>query len=155
MNTNAIVRKARSAGFTLIELMFVVVLVAILGALALPAFQEMIAAQRVRAASSALYDSLTLARSEAIKRNTAVTMTVTNLRNGWTIVAGTTTLRSQESFGNLNFSPVAPTIAYNRYGRLSSGSGQKIQVTANGSSKTRCITIDATGRPNVTQGVCP
>ena len=81
--------------------------------------------ERIGAGASALYDSLLLARSEAVKRNTAVSMNVTDLANGWTIVvtSDNTLLRTQEAFAGLQLSPANPSIAYNRLGRLSSGAG--------------------------------
>ena len=58
-----------SAGFTLIELMAVIVLAAILATLAAPAMSGMINSMRLTAAVNTLFSSLLLARSEAIKRN--------------------------------------------------------------------------------------
>ncbi|MBA2591631.1 MAG: GspH/FimT family pseudopilin [Pseudomonadota bacterium] len=154
MNTT-ITANSRTKGFTLLELMIVVALVAIIATMGYPSFTELIVSQRVRAAASALYDSLLLARSEAVKRNTAVSMSVTNLKDGWTIVTSDSTLlRTQEPFASLEFSPTNPSIAYNGFGRLSSGAGAKITVTSPSSSKSRCITIDTVGRPRVAEGIC-
>jgi prepilin-type N-terminal cleavage/methylation domain-containing protein len=64
----------RARGFTLIELLTVVAITAILSAMAAPAFKGLLAGQRVRATSTDLYAALVLARSEAIKRDTQVTL---------------------------------------------------------------------------------
>jgi type IV fimbrial biogenesis protein FimT len=87
----------KSAGFTLIEAMIVVAIVAILGSIAAPSFQEMIRKNRLTAASSALQVSLNLARSEAVKRGTDARVTIApngsvgNWTGGWTVfVDGTT-----------------------------------------------------------------
>lgn len=171
MNTS-ITANSRTKGFTLIELMIVVALVAIIAAIGYPSFTEFTASQRVRAAASALYDSLLLARSEAVKRNTKVAMcasdiipppfvcdTNLDLANGWAIAvkSDNTLLRTQEAFAGLQFTldPANPLIEYNRFGRLSSGAGTKIAAKSPSSSKWRCITIDTVGRPRVTEGVCP
>ena len=55
-------------GFTAIELMVVVAILAILAALAAPSFTPLIERWRVRQANEALQSSLYFARSEAIKR---------------------------------------------------------------------------------------
>ena len=56
-----------SRGFTLIELMVAVALVAILSAVAAPSFSEMMVRSAIRSASSDLGSDLNLARAEAIR----------------------------------------------------------------------------------------
>lgn len=56
-------------GFSLIELVVVVSILAVLLALALPSFSEWIRNNQVRSAAESLRDGLQLARSEAVKRN--------------------------------------------------------------------------------------
>ena len=55
------------AGFTMIELMIVVTLMAILAAFAFPAFQSFIASSRLTAESNELLSGMNLARSEAVR----------------------------------------------------------------------------------------
>jgi len=79
----------RSAGFTLIELMVVVALVAIIQSLAAPALSGMANSMRLTAAANSLFSSLLLARSEAIKRNSravvckSATGYACNITGGW------------------------------------------------------------------------
>lgn len=63
---------ARSRGFTLIELMVTVSLVAVLLALAAPSFRNVIIGQRLTTLANTLLASIQLGRSEAIKRNDMV-----------------------------------------------------------------------------------
>lgn len=60
--------KQRVAGFTLIEMMVAVVIMAILMALAAPSFVQMIANNQITSVTNELLSDLALARSEAIKR---------------------------------------------------------------------------------------
>lgn len=146
----------KSDGFTLVELMIVIVILAILMAVGVPSFRELIASQRIRAAASALYDSLLLARSEAIKRNNTVTITVNagDLANGWNVLLadGTTNIRTQEAFTGLSFAPNSPSLSYSSLGRLSSGASTTVTISGTGSTKTWTIRADASGRVCVVEG---
>jgi type IV fimbrial biogenesis protein FimT len=61
-------------GFTLVEMMITVMVMAILLAIAVPSFRNMVINNQVRTFGYNLYSSLLLSRSEAIKRNTNVTV---------------------------------------------------------------------------------
>jgi len=142
-------------GFSLVELIVVVTVLAILASLAVPSFREIIAAQRARAAASALYESLLLARSEAIKRNSIVTLSANslNLANGWRVLLadGATAVRTQESLGSVTFTPASPALAYTALGRLS-GASQAIVVASVGTSRQWTVRAEAAGRVCVTEG---
>ena len=68
----------RLRGFTLIELVVTIALLAILIGLAVPAFGEWIRNTRVRTASDALQNGLRTAQSEALRRNRQVVFFLTN-----------------------------------------------------------------------------
>ena len=62
------------AGFTIIELMVTLAMAAILLAIAIPSFRETMARNRIVTQSNELVGAVNLARSEAITRNTNVTL---------------------------------------------------------------------------------
>lgn len=61
-----------SSGFTLVELMVAVAVAAVLVAIAAPSFQSLIASNRLTTKTNELVTSLTLARSEAIRKGVRV-----------------------------------------------------------------------------------
>ena len=147
-------RSARAHGFSLVELMVTVAVIGIVAGIGYPSFQELLAAQRVRAASSALYDSLLIARSEALKRNVATQFVSANLTAGWTINAAGQNVHTQGPLPALTFEPHDPPIEYGPTGRLAVGTNTEIEVTAAGTASVRCIRLDTTGRPRLSKGAC-
>lgn len=67
-------RKVYAGGMTMIELMVVTVVLAILMMIAVPSFRDASLGSRLSAAANNLLASAQFARSEAIKRNLAVTL---------------------------------------------------------------------------------
>lgn len=66
--------KNRPNGFTLIELMVVIAIVAILVALAVPSFNTMLMKRAVRGAALSLITDIRYARSEALRRSSTVSI---------------------------------------------------------------------------------
>lgn len=66
--------EGRNSGFTLVELMVTVAVVAILASIAAPSFSEMIKNNRLAAVANDLTADLMFARSEATKRGVSVTL---------------------------------------------------------------------------------
>lgn len=65
---------AQQAGFTLIELMIVIVLVAIFITVGVPSFQNLVSDNRLSTQANSVVSSLQLARSEALKLRTPVSV---------------------------------------------------------------------------------
>lgn len=65
----------RSSGFTLIELVVTLTVAAVLAAIAIPSFQNMMLSNRLSTSANAMVNALNLAKSEAVKRNANITFT--------------------------------------------------------------------------------
>ena len=70
----SVVTTAQQAGFTLIELMIVMIIVAIFVTVGVPNFQNLISDNRLSTQANRLVSSLQLARSEALKLRTPVSV---------------------------------------------------------------------------------
>jgi type IV fimbrial biogenesis protein FimT len=145
----------RIQGFTLIEAMFVMVILAVLAGLAAPSMREFMAAQRLKTPASDLYASLALARSEAIKRNSPVEVVpnATDWAQGWVVrpQSTTTNLRIQDAYANVSIAASATgALTYRGNGRLSA-SAMTFRITSpdNAGVKMRCVSVDVSGRPAV------
>lgn len=150
----------RAGGFSLIELMVVLLILGILMGIAVPNFSEWIAGQRVRDTAADFHTSLMRARNEAISRGLATSITpvtTTNWANGWHIAnpdgtynpdpANPTVFIEQHGpVQNATISGAGTAITFTTVGRLS-GTALAIRITAAGTSMTRCVTVDTAGRP--------
>lgn len=151
--------RSQIAGVTLIELLIVIAIAAILATIAVPSFREFVAGQRIKTASFDLMSMLTLARSEAIKRNGSVTLSGIGTSNVM-IVAGGVTIQQRESAAGLSINcksgstVVACTdVIYSGNGRLQAVS-PSIEISSTASSRVRCISIDLSGRPSSKKVAC-
>ena len=150
----------RQSGFTVTELMVVVAIVGIVAAIAAPDMMEMVRRQRVKTAAFDVFAGLTMARSEAIKRN--ITVQVTPTYGDWTkgfVVtdANDRAVRSQQGWETVTLS--GPNmIRFNSSGRLPTNSGTvQISITAAdvaGDNGKRCVTVEPTGRATSKEGSC-
>jgi type IV fimbrial biogenesis protein FimT len=83
--------RSRNAGFTLIELMIVLVIAGLLITLALPGFRQLILRQQLLTSTNALFQAIQLTRTEAIRRNRIVQLAPlddTDWAQGWRIYVG-------------------------------------------------------------------
>jgi type IV fimbrial biogenesis protein FimT len=132
------------------------VLVILIG-LATPSFHEILLTQRVKLASSELLSGLVLARSEAISRNTTVTIVPSggNWSEGWTISdsSGVVVERQDRMAQVIIVGP--ERVTYNRAGRVNTGR-TSISLMAKGgrSAHARCISIDLSGQAVQKQESC-
>jgi type IV fimbrial biogenesis protein FimT len=66
--------KARQTGFTLIELMFTIVVLGVLLGIGIPNFRDFLRSSRISGATNDIVTDLSAARSEAVKRRVPVTL---------------------------------------------------------------------------------
>ena len=80
-------RRNRSAGFTLIELMLTLVIMAILITVGVPSFVDFIASQHVRTTASDIVGDMSFARAEAIKesRRSILAPLTADWKDGWQV----------------------------------------------------------------------
>lgn len=88
--------KARIRGFTLVELMVTLAVLAVGATLAAPNLASMMAGRKVQTAAQSILDGLNQARTEALRRNTQVRFELTAGGTGWSItqVSSGTVLRT-------------------------------------------------------------
>jgi type IV fimbrial biogenesis protein FimT len=158
-------------GFTAVEMMIVVLIIGILASLAVPAMRDMIRMQRVKTASFDLFAGLVLARSEAIKRNTSVTLTPVggNWVLGWTTTdPNGNVLARQDAFvatknGAVDNDSASLTLAgpnsvtFNGMGRavaVAQFSIAAADMATTDDRRYRCVKLDLSGRPVSNTGVC-
>ena len=160
MRTN----RCRAAGFSAVELMVTVAIIAILLALAVPSFTNATLSSQLAATANRLTGSATMARSEAIKRNANVTVcmssngtscaTTGGWEQGWIMLSGTTVLL-QEQAANVGFKMnVVPTTATSLvFDATGVGTTQAdftvCRATPTVGSQERVVSVSATGRISV------
>ena len=148
----------RSRGFTLVEMMVVVVIAAILAGAAAPSFSKAIASQRAKAAGTDVYLALMKARSEAIKRNAAVTLAPKSggWQNGWQIVNPANSADILEDHGAAAMATITgpASVIYRPSGRLQAGSSVSVVVTVGtgASASSQCVAVELSGQPYTKPG---
>ncbi len=151
-----------SRGFTLVELMVTLAILAILLTIAAPSFRDLIQSNRAQTISNDLITALQFARSEAVKRgvkvdicrrNGDVCANATSWGNGWLVkVNGGDVLRIWEAIGGQD-TIIGPneTLTYRPNGLLTTSAAKvEFEVTS-----AQCITLTATGRVTSAKGTCP
>lgn len=156
--------RTRFRGFTLLEMMVVVVLAAVMLSLAVPFLRDMIVGQRVKTAAFAFASAAVEARSEAIKRNQQVELVplvAGNWGGGWRvqIVAGSVPLSQQDAFASVVIASVAPKVTasqlvYEASGRLGAAVDD-LRVSDEATGHARCLSFDLSGLPKSRMGNCP
>jgi type IV fimbrial biogenesis protein FimT len=144
----------RSLGFSLVELMIGITVMAILLSVAVPSFQTMMQNTQVRNAAEAISNGLQRARAEAVARNTNVIFTL-GVNTAWTISIESTAAviesrSANEGSANVTVDPEpdgASVITFNNLGGVvpNAASLTSVVFRATGTSKELQVNIGAGG----------
>jgi type IV fimbrial biogenesis protein FimT len=163
----------KQTGFTLIELMVTIAVLAILLTIAIPSYQSMVRNNRIAAQANQVITALNYARSEAVKRGAPATVCSsnggtacagsTNWSTGWLVFAdankngtvdgGETVLRVWPALNTSNTLKASKTrITFTATG-FATGFNDTFKLCDSGdTSSARAITINAMGRSYVAKG---
>ena len=161
-----------TGGFTLIELMVVMVILAVLLTVALPGFSAISLSSRLKSYANELVASANLARSEAIKRNVAMRLCASSdgsscaasggWDQGWIVMDPNDVVvrhRQPLDTGYRLASSGGNTLTFQPSGITSTQSVIRIcRAAPNVGHEERNVTIAATGRSSTsktTDGTCP
>lgn len=152
-----------AAGFTLIEAMVVVALLAILSAIAAPSFRSFIGTMNSKAAAFDLVGDLAIARSEAVKGNqtaTVVPLVGGDWASGWRVTAGGAMVREKPALSSSLGVSGAPGagVTFQPNGRLAADTADanlKWSISSTiGGVTARCVVISPTGSARSKPGSC-
>lgn len=142
----------KSKGFTILELLIVMAIAAILLGVAVPSYTYFNENSRLKNTALILYSTIIFARSEAIKRNSPVTITPdsSDWVDGWKVLDDITTLRDQNAMSKIVIKGPSGKITFDNDGRVTSGTSPTFYVTIEDSNThMRCITIGLSGNPRI------
>jgi type IV fimbrial biogenesis protein FimT len=157
-----------SRGFTIIELMIVMVVIGVMVAIAAPSMRDLVVRMRLKTAASDLHTSLMFARSEAIKRNAGMQLVPVDAGNwalGWTVrvQASGVVLTTQEAHPTITFTTTnaayaaaaVAAVTFSGTGRETGSAGAGIAFVISSAEfaniQARCVGLDPSGRPAVRQ----
>lgn len=151
-------------GFTVVELMIAILILAIMVGIGVPAYSSIVAEQKVRAAAISLHSGLLLARSEAIKLNRAVTLRPADgdeWSGGWLIADPASpnddarALHRDRLNSYVTITSAADAVVFRASGRLTAAGAAAFELEAvSDPEKKRCVSIGLDGRPTTVKGGC-
>jgi type IV fimbrial biogenesis protein FimT len=166
----------RNRGFTLVEMMITIAVMALVLSLAVPSFTNMIRNNRLASGSNELISALTYARSEAVKRRLNVSVCVrdgeacsTDVNNwgqGWLIftddlapsgqIDGPTDvvlLRADPSDAGVQITAGAASVTFNPLGETNNATFTVTKSGCKGNNERR-LTVQSTGRLSLARRQC-
>lgn len=171
--------RARTSGFTLVELMVTIAIVAILLAVGLPSFQGSLRSNRVATTTNEMLASLSLARTEAIRSTQSSLVCARDgaacgddWNQGWLVMTDTdgddayeTLVKAVDAHPNLRVAmeldgAAADMVVFDRRGRTTDGAGTERQVEISPDADDalaahfRCMRITAVGQVTTESEAC-
>ncbi|TGN38449.1 GspH/FimT family pseudopilin [Marinobacter confluentis] len=152
-------------GFTIIELMVVVAVLAIVATVAVPSFQQIIENNRLATESNRIYSAMSFARSEAVRIGDDVSLSAKTggFDEGWCVhlgaaCTGTDILRQFDAGDELDYSGSANTLTFNARGEMTNTtfnlSIEPSNCESGETDKTRTISVSLSGRGSIQKGDC-
>jgi len=167
-------RKTRAEGFTLIELVVTIAVMAIMAAIAFPSFSDTLRSNYVSTATNEILGSLALARSEAIRSNANGAICTTangttcggDWNSGWLVwintngnnqvdaASGERVLRYSQAKVKAEITGSATVINFDSRGRATAGAQTIGLKPKDHTDHLRCIRIGPTGQASAAKEAC-
>lgn len=156
-----------SRGFTLIELMVTLAVLAIIVGIAAPSFATLVQGNRSATVSQELLGALQLARSEAVKRRGLVQVcrrnaegsacaTGTDWSAGWLVrESGGDIIRLWDAAPGLTVTGPQDGVQFRASGMASAGAGFSVAMSGCSAGKRSDITLGSTGHVSLAEVACP
>lgn len=159
-------------GLTLVELMVTLIIIGIVVSIAVPNFRDFIEHNRATTESNKIVGALNLARSEAVKRGSTVSVCPSSdqatcsgdsdWEQGWIVFVGDSgsldeVLRVWGAPADaIALDSEAETFSFDSLGEASDGDGEwvEVDIDACGAAWARRVEVNAAGRVNVQRGSC-
>lgn len=162
----------RNSGYTMMEMVMTMAIVAILASIAVPGFKYVTSSNRIATEVNGLLGDMQFARSQAVKEGLPVTVctssdgltcTNTDWELGWIVFLdsnssksvdpGESIIRTQPAFGGTDTFIATPNnfhaLTFNRMGYAPTGAANAVNITLHDSTSnpnwTRCIAINPIG----------
>lgn len=147
-------------GFTLLELLVAVALVALLAGVGFPNFARLIEVNRVVSATNEFKTALNYARSEAVRRNESVTLDplAGGWQTGWQVtVSGQALRRWPQSVDGLEVLGATNPLHFTSLGRLQADRAETRLISFRLNRQARCIRLAPSGLSRVQDApaICP